>query len=321
MPRNPPARDLETSIADVATESRCFGLQARHVMNVIDRHLSGSVRSSQKRMETDAGTSTRRKRGCASADRSPDHRGCMPRRVKPTLVGDAGLLGFPLAYTTTAPGADGKPVIVMQMEVTEFEVTNLNASLFDIPEGMTAATNGRELAKAISDANEAKLAVRAPASTAPAKKSGVIRVGVPELANKTTQSVDTRALRTQLIAELSEQKMEGIPLAAAPQEELNAYAKDLGCDYLLVAQITELKASKPGRLGRMIKATAGEATNKDVTEAKLTLQLVGRPRSRDSRNQAETTGLGITTVCASPRLTAMLYLRIASPLGASTRCK
>ena len=130
--------------------------------------------------------------------------------VKANVTGEASLLGFPIAYTTTAPGPDGKPVIVMQMEMTEFEVTNLDASLFEIPAGMTAVANGRELAKAISDANEAKLAARTPTSGAPpARKAGVIRVGVPELANKTTQNVDTRALRTQLIAELAEQKMEG----------------------------------------------------------------------------------------------------------------
>jgi hypothetical protein len=211
-------------------------------------------------------------------------------------------------------------VIVVQMEVTEFEVTNLDAALFEIPEGMTAAANGRALMKAVSDANEAQLAARAPISGAPpAKKTGVTRVGVPELANKTTQSVDTRALRTQLIAELAEQKMEGVPLAAAPQDELNAYAKDLGCDYLLVAHITELKASKPGRLGRLIKSTAGEATNKDVTEAKLTLQLVpvGGTKPRFSTNTSGNDGgIGFKTGLRLARAAAMLYLRYASPLGA-----
>ena len=34
-------------------------------------------------------------------------------------------------------------------------------------------------------------------------------------------------------------------LAAVPPDELNAYAKDIGLDFLLLAQITELKASKP----------------------------------------------------------------------------
>ena len=234
-------------------------------------------------------------------------------------MGDGALLGFPMTYTTTTEGADGKPVVVMQMEVTEFEVTNLDAALFEIPEGLTVASNTRDLAKAVSDANEAQLASRAASSNAAPKKPGVTRVGVPELANKTEQNVDTRALGTPLIAELAEQKMEGVPLAAAPQAEMHAYAKDLGCDFLLVSQITELKASKPGRIGRMIKASAGESTAKDVTEAKLTLQLVpvggAKPRFSTSTSGNDG-GIGFTTGLRLARVAAMLYLRYASPIGA-----
>jgi hypothetical protein len=314
--------NLDTSIADVGERKPMFGLQARRVMTVIDRQpQAGACDQSKQRMETDGWYIDAPKTLAAQPPSPPPASGAACRDdIKANVVGDAGLLGFPIAYTTTAPGADGKPVIVVQMEVMEFEVTNLDAALFEIPEGMTAAENGRALVKAVSDANEAKLAARAPISGAPpAKKTGITRVGVPELANKTTQSVDTRALRTQLIAELAEQKMEGVPLAAAPQDELNAYAKDLGCDYLLVAQITELKASKPGRLGRLIKSTAGEATNKDVTEAKLTLQLVpvGGTKPRFSTNTSGNDGgIGFKTGLRLARAAAMLYLRYASPLGA-----
>jgi hypothetical protein len=312
---------VETSIADVGDRKPILGQQARHVMTVIDRRPeAGACDQSKQRMETD-GWYIDAPKALAAQPPAPVQMSAAACRddVKATLVGDAGLLGFPMAYSTTTPGADGKPVIVVQMEVTEFEVTNLDAALFEIPEGMTAAANARELVKAVSDANEAKLAARAPAGAPPAKKAGVVRVGVPELANKTTQTVDTRALRTQLIAELAEHKMEGVPLAAATQDELNAYAKDLGCDYLLVANITELKASKPGRIGRMIKSTAGEATNKDITEAKLTLQLVpvGAVKPRFSTNTSGNDGgIGFKTGLRLARAAAMLYLRYASPLGA-----
>ena len=83
--------------------------------------------------------------------------------------------------------------------------------------------------------------------------------------------------------------------------------------------ITELKASKPGRIGRMIKSTAGEATNKDVTEAKLTLQLVpvGAAKPRFSTNTSGNDGgIGFKTGLRLARTAAMLYLRYASPLGA-----
>jgi hypothetical protein len=313
---------METSIADVGERKEMFGLQARRVMTVIDRQpQAGACDQSKQRMETD-GWYIDAPKALAAQPPVPAKTSAAACRdeIKANMTGEASLLGFPIAYTTTAPGPDGKPVIVMQMEVTEFEVTNLDASLFEIPSGMTAVANGRDLAKAISDANEAKLAARAPTSGAPppARKTGIIRVGVPELANKTTQNVDTRALRTQLIAELAEQKMEAVPLAAAAPDELHAYAKELGCDYLLVANITELKASKPGRIGRMIKATAGE-TPRDVTEAKLTVQLVpvGGAKPRYSTNTSGNDGgIGFKTGLRLARFAAMLYLQYASPLGA-----
>ena len=314
--------NVETSIADVGERKEIFGRQARRVMTVIDRQpQAGACDQMKQRMETDAWYIDAPQTVAAQPPAAPSSSAAACRdEIKATLVGEASLLGFPIAYTTTVPGEGGKPVVVMQMEVTEFEITNLDASLFEIPEGMTAVSTGREMAKAISDANEVQLAARAPAVAAPTptKKPGVVRVGVPELANKTTQDVDTRALRTQLIAELAEQKIEAVPLAAAPQDELNAYAKDIGLDFLLLAQITELKASKPGRIGRMIKATAGEAP-KDVTEAKITLQLmpVGAAKPRLSTNTSGNDGgIGFKTGLRLARVAAMLYLRYASPIGA-----
>jgi hypothetical protein len=47
---------------------------------------------------------------------------------------------------------------MISMDVTEFEVLRLDAGLFEIPAGMTEAANAQQLAKAISDANEARLA-------------------------------------------------------------------------------------------------------------------------------------------------------------------
>ena len=314
--------NVETSIADVGERKPMFGAEARRVTTVIDRQpQTGACDQSRQRLETDAWYIDAPKALAAQPPAAPPASAAACHdEIKANVVGDTSLLGFPIAYTTTAPGPDGKPVVAMQMEVTEFEVTNLDAALFDIPQGMTAAANGRELSKAVSDANEVKLAARTPLSgAAPAKKPGITRVGVPELTNKTTQTVDTRALRTQLIAELADQKMEGIPLAAAPQDELHAYAKDLGCEYLLIANITELKASKPGRIGRMIKSTAGEATNKDVTEAKLALQLmpVGASKPRFSTNTSGNDGgIGLKTGLRLARAAAMLYLRYASPISA-----
>ena len=293
-------------------------------MTVLDRQpQAGACDQVKSRIETDAWYIDAPKAVAAQPPTPPQTSPAACRdELKVNQTGDANLIGFPISYSTTMPGTDGKPV-VMQMEVTEYEVANLDAGLFEIPSGMTESPNGRDLAKAVSDANEAKLAAAPAAAAAPPKKPGVVRVAVPDLTNKTTQPVDTRALRTQLINELTEQKMEAIPLAAASQSELNEHAKELGCDYLLVAQITELKASKPGRIGRLVKKTAGESTDKDVTEAKLSIQLVpvggAKPRL-SATTEGNDGGIGFKTGLRLARAAAILYLRYASPLAAMNRC-
>jgi hypothetical protein len=309
---------VETTINDVGERKTMFGHEARRVATVLDRKPQpGACDQLKQRVETVGWYIDAPKTMAAQPPAPlPPAAGSCHDEVKVLRTGDEALVGFPLSYTTTLPGTDDKPV-VMQMEVTEFEVTRLDAALFEIPSGMTEVTSGKDLAKAVSDANEVKLAAT-PADTAPPKKAGVVRVAVPELLNKTTQDVDARALRTQLIAELIEQKVDAMPLAAAPQADLDAQAKALGADYLLIAQITELKASKPGGLGRLVRRTAGESTEKDVTEAKLNVQLV--PVGATKPKMSTTTdgkdgGMGFKTGLRLARAAAMMYLRYASPLS------
>ena len=156
-----------------------------------------------------------------------------------------------------------------------------------------------------------------------------MRIGVPEVTNKTTQTVDTRALRSRLVAELEEQKMDVIPMAAAPPAALNALASELAVDYLLIAEVTDLKASKPGGLTKIMKNTAGEGSGKDITEAKLNVQLVppgGKPRLTKSTSGKDG-GVGFKTGLGLAKLAGTLYLKMymggmyGSPLTALNTMK
>ena len=72
------------------------------------------------------------------------------------------------------------------MEVTAFEQTTLDAALFEIPPGLNAAMNIGEMAKALSDVNETRLAdadTAPPAAPRP-KAPGTVRIGVPEFTSK-----------------------------------------------------------------------------------------------------------------------------------------
>jgi hypothetical protein len=180
------------------------------------------------------------------------------------------------------------------MEITALEQTTLDPALFEIPAGMTAAMNFGEMAKTLSNFNEKRLADAdaGPAADAPKapKAPGAIRVGVPELTNKTAQSVNTRALRQRLIAQLAEAKIDAVPMAAAPQEELQRRAQQLGYDFVLLAEVTDLKVSKPGAMGGLMKAASmasamtgapgaagaagAAAPPKETTESTISIRLV-----------------------------------------------
>jgi hypothetical protein len=320
---------VATSIVDTGERKTAFGQEARHVKTMIDRQPQpGACDQSKQRIETDGWYIDAPKEAGLPPDN--DGAGAAPTvchdEIKTTQNGDPKVLGFSIGYTTAFLDAAGKPVSTA-MEVTEFEVTTLDASLFDIPEGLTAAMNVQELSKAVSNANEAKLAAgETMPGVARDKKPGMVRIGVPEVANKTTQQqVDTRALRTRLVAALAEAKVDAVPMAAAPQAELEQRASELGVDYLLMAEITELKATKPGGFSKVLKTTAGDKdAGKDITEAKLSVQLVppgGKPRlstttSGKAGGVGVKTGLGIAKVAGTMYLSMYMGGMMGSSMGA-----
>ena len=265
-PKPPGVIVMTTTIVDTGERKSAFGLQARHVKTMVDKQpMAGACDTSRQRIETDgwyidapAALSKQ-----TAGPEQPAAPGACTDQIQATSNGDPKVLGFPIAYTTTITGEDGKPVVAA-MEITEFEQTTLDAALFEIPQGLNAAMNVREMSKALSDANEVKLAEfnADPPAAAQPKAPGVVRIGVPEFTNKTTQAVDTRALRHRLIGDLNEAKLEAVPMAAATPAELQQRAKELGYDYVLLAEVTELKVSKPGAFGGLMKAASGMAAGR-----------------------------------------------------------
>jgi hypothetical protein len=80
---------------------------------------------------------------------------------------------------------------------------------------------------------------------------------VPEFTNKTPQTVDTRALRTRLINDLAEAKFDAVPMAAGSPADLQRHAAEQGYDYVLLAEVSELKVAKAGGIGGLMKAATG----------------------------------------------------------------
>ena len=308
--------NVSVSIVDLGERKDVFGQTARRVRTVMQREPdAGACDQSKALTQTDAWYIDLPKvlaSAPAAAQPPAAASGCADE-IKIIETGDTRLIGFPISYTTSLTDLSDKEAkpIESSMEVTEFEVAKLDAALFDIPAGATATADAREFTKSISDANEAKLAKGAAETVAPAKKPGTLRVGVPEVTNKTSQPADTRALRTRIISELEQQKIEAIPMAAGTPAELDARARELGVDYLLMSDVTELKVSKPGGFTKMLKATAKEEA-RDITEAKLTMQLVapGSNKPRVSKNSTgKDGGVGLKTGLKVAKFAGKVYLK------------
>jgi hypothetical protein len=285
---------MTTTITDTGERKTAFGLQARRAKIVLDKQPVAAVAcdTTKQRIETDGwyvdppGALVQDVQGVAS---QPPSAACVDE-IRATVNGDAKVLGFPISYATTILGDDGKPNLV-SMEITELEITNLDPALFDIPPGLNDAGNLQALTRAVSDADETRLAQELRAPSAPVQKTpGVSLVGVPDVVNKSTQQVDTRALRGRLVSELAEMKLNAAPLPAV-QGDTFQLAGTQGYDYILVAEITDLKASKGGGgLGGIIKAASKVAggTGADPTEAAVTIRLV----QPDGKTRYTTTSKG-----------------------------
>ena len=353
-PKPPGVVNITTTFTDTTERKTAFGRQARHVKTVMDiEPMPGACDTNKQHIEIDGwyidpppalvGQET------LKPPTQPQAQQTCADEIKATVNGDAKLLGYPIAYTTTMTGADGKPTVA-SMEVTELEITTLDAALFEPPAGFTAAGSPFDLSKALSDVSEAKLvaADTAPPAAPTPKTAGVVRVGVPEFTNKTNQAVDTRRLRANLIDELKAQKIDAVPMAAAPPADLQKRAAELGYDYVVLADVTELKTSKPGRFGGLMKAAtgaatagrggaagavAGAATNAalptETTEASLAIKLVQpdgkqkmstNAKGKDGGGFDLKSGLGVARFAGGMymnMMTAGMFARYGSGLGYS----
>jgi hypothetical protein len=323
-PKAPGVVVVSTSIVDTGERKPLFGMQARHLKTVIDRQPQpGACDSTKQRIESD-GWYIDMPPALASQSQTgpmgqPAAQACIDQ-VQATFSGDPTLLGYPVAYTMTITGDDGKPVAAT-MEVVEFEVTTLDQALFEIPPGMTAAANLVDLSKALSDASEVRLAAAdaAPPAAPLPKTPGVVRVGVPEFTNKTTQTVDTRGLRQRLLASLTDAKVEAVPMAAAPPADLQKRVADLGYDYLLLAEVSELKAAKPGRIGGLMKAASSVAGGgvtgpaKENTESSIALKLMqpdGKQKLATTTKGKDGSGFSLQTGLGIARFAGGMYMNM-----------
>jgi hypothetical protein len=234
-------------ITDTGDRKLMYGLTARHLR--ITQTTDG------KKTETE-GWYTNLKDGgsCAQQDSGSAQR------------------GFPLAYTTTTYGENGKPSSTFAMSVTSVANAPLEAALFEVPAGYTDSAPA---------AAGKKVAHKAP---------GEIRLGVVEPRNKSNvQNQSTRSYE-HLVAQLQDAKFDVVPLAEGTPEAITQKAQEWQCDYILYNEPSSVEQPASNKVGRFLHHAPGigRVTGGDVTEARVDYRLV--PLSGGSPISSSVTG-------------------------------
>lgn len=233
-------------ITDTGDRKLMYGLTARHLK--ITQTTDG------KKTETE-GWYTNLKDGgsCAQQDSGSAQR------------------GFPLAYTTTTYGENGKLSSTFAMSVTSVANAPLEAALFEVPGGYTDS----------APAAGKKVAHKAP---------GEIRLGVVEPRNKSNvQNQSTRSYE-HLVAQLQDAKFDVVPLADGTPEAITQKAQEWQCDYILYNEPSSVEQPASNKVGRFLHHAPGigRVTGGDVTEARVDYRLV--PLSGGSPISSSVTG-------------------------------
>lgn len=220
--------------------------------------------------------------------------GCQDR-FRSRHVG-TGRTGFPLIETTVGYDQSGKEQYRITKEVADLSRQPLDAALFDIPAGYTETSNSQDLyarnPSAMMPQGMGRPPVGNPNAAAGNHEAGrptAIRIGVVQLNNKTKASLSTEELRGRLVGSISNAGIEAVPLNAISLSEAQAEAKEKECAYILITDISSLKAASAGKkLGGLLgRATGVDTGNAGKSEAKLDFKLFGTGSSSAKLSSSE----------------------------------
>lgn len=304
-PGGQPARGgvvtMATTITDTLERQPMFGLEARRIKTVVTRTASKEACDpTSSRTEIDAwyvdlpksSASCGARAAAAPAEPPPAPDACQDR-TESRVVGEASL-GFPVKTLTTTVSGEGdkQETSSISAEVTALEITRLDAALFDVPADYTEAKSLLELTPSVAAGGTLADALFGSTadgtSQAAPKKPGVTRIGVLEPVNTSTRgTMQTRALRQELVTRLTKGQTEALPLNGSSPEAIAADMSRLQCDYVLLAEVTEVKSSKPGKVGGLMKMASGGGPPKDKHEVKATYRIFPADGSATVKSSGE----------------------------------
>jgi hypothetical protein len=315
---------MTTTLSDTLERKTMLGLEARRIKTVVVKQFTpNACDKSPLKVEIDAwyvdlpaqAACTHAAAPVAAPPPATDPAACTDH-VETRVVGDVKL-GFPLQTVTTTTTGEGDKVDVTttSQEVTELEITRLDKALFEVPADYTEAKSSAEIAPALASGGSLSdvlfgSTVDGSSAAAP-KKAGTIRVGILEPINKTTRTLPAGALRQELVGQFHKAPYEALPVAGTSAAAVEQEAARLQCDYLLATEITEVKTSKPGKLGGVMKM-AGGGPQKDSQEVKLDYKLfaVGATQTPKVSGNAKASngGFGVGSALRIAAFAGQMYM-------------
>jgi hypothetical protein len=294
-PRKGGVVTITRTSTDTGETQEMFGYKARHIKSTMVMESSpDACNQSHMKMEMD-GWYANVSEGFSCGDESYQAMACRGGRGgcsdRIVLKGGGGTpLGFPLKQTTTMTSAQGN--FTTSTEVIELTKATLEDSLFEMPPGckvmdMSAMMGGAPAASSAAPQPSAAAAAPPPKPAAPAappvaaKAPGAIRIGVVKIKDMSGQSLPTDSMRLDLMAEITKQQFEAIPLdAESPQADVESEARSKQCDYVLYTLTTQVKDAGTGGIAAasLPKGVTLDPAKYQALTA-ITLYKVGKPQA------------------------------------------
>lgn len=284
------------TVTDTGERKQMFGYTARHILTsmIIDAP-EGTCNPGHTEMETDGWYID-----LSLAFNCSDDGLASPPRVAPSGCQDEirysrkgrARLGFPVLVKTKMKLAgedeqmDPQQAAMMERmmtsteEVTDISQATLDAALFDVPAGYAKASSMSELysfaddlpqGASVSDRNPSIPSPNnkdAPRVAVPAKREGVVRIGVATIKDHTGRGLSVESLRQTLVTNISAANVEAVPLSG----DSASAAQQMQCDFILYTDLISLKASKVG--GIFGRVTGIDVPGAEKFEARVEFRLL-----------------------------------------------
>ncbi|MFI5087701.1 MAG: hypothetical protein ACHP7I_04850 [Terriglobales bacterium] len=321
---------FNVNTVDTGERQKMLGLNARHIKSTMNAESSADA-CSKTSLHTEADgwyADIAPALSCSMGSMPPPSgtggRSACQDTVRFKRTG-GGFPGYPLKVTTTMQ-AEGHSFTTVS-EVVELANAPLDASLFEMPAGCKVVSSyqellnisgmaagmmgGRPMPPAAAAAPEPASEPEPPPPPAPAeppapavaaKSSGVVRVGVVKINDKSEQNLPIENLRINLMSEVTLRQMEAVALDTDDDSGIAAEAKSQDCDYILYTVASQVKDPDSGGVV-LPAALRGVSLDKAKYQALLaiTLYRVGKPQPelKQAPLAADGDQMGVNAVMAA----------------------